>query len=199
LSHVNCQKILFTDTAIGRNHDDVQTLHPYTYTLSPLGFISTHSKSDNSKPEERTVCCWSIDISAPSNPCIALVAHAVVNTLNSDVLRITHRGSAETSNLTLVLECDSGKQFSALWDGPAVLDNSPAQLQFVEELEESPLKNTDQPLVGSELPCRQSDDTAWILHLEKLKSTYHEWWVYIATYLSYRVYHLCVYHTVCTI
>jgi hypothetical protein len=26
-------------------------------------------------------------------------------------------------------------------------------------------------------------------HLEKLKSTYHEWWVCIAMYLPYRVYH----------
>jgi WD40 repeat protein len=48
-------KSLFTDTVIRRNYGGVQTLHPYMHTLSPLGFISTHSKSDNSK--ERTVCC----------------------------------------------------------------------------------------------------------------------------------------------
>jgi WD40 repeat protein len=152
---------LFTDTAIQRDYGRLDTLHPYTHTLSPLGFISTHDDDDDD--ERCKVCCWTIDLSAPSNPRIVLVAHAVVNTLNSHILRITHRGSTETSNLTLVLDCCSGKQFSALWDGHALLDNSPARLQFVEELEESPLKNTDQPLVGSELPCRRSDDAAWIL------------------------------------
>jgi WD40 repeat protein len=153
---------LFTDTTVmKRGHSRVRTLHSYTHTLSPLGFISTHDKLYNS--EVCTVCCWAIDLSAPSNPRIILVARAVVNTSYSSILRITHRGSAKTSNLTLVLECNSGKQFSALWDSPTVLDNSLAELQFVEELEESPLKNTNQLLAGSELPVSQSDDKTWIL------------------------------------
>jgi WD40 repeat protein len=151
-------KSLFKDTAIQRDHGRLVTLHPYTHTLSPLGFISTHNNGKQCK-----VCCWTIDLSTPSNPRIVLAAHAVINTSKPDILRITHRGSTEKSNLTLVLDCCSGKQFSALWNGPAVLDHSPAQLQFVEELEESPLKNTYQPLVGSEVPCRRSDDKAWIL------------------------------------
>jgi WD40 repeat protein len=154
-------KSLFTDTAMQKYHGELRTLHPYTHTLSPLGFMSTHARSYDSK--ERTVCCWSIDLSAPSNSHIVLVAHAVVNTINSNILQITHRGSPETSNLILDLKCSSGKQFSALWDGPAVLNNSPVRLQFVEELEEPPLKNTKQLLAGSEVPCRWSNDKAWIL------------------------------------
>jgi hypothetical protein len=50
-----------------------------------------------------------------------------------------------------------------LWDGPEVIGNSPVQLQFVAGLEASPLKDTWQTVVGSELPCRQSGDKAWIL------------------------------------
>jgi WD40 repeat protein len=156
-------KSLFTNTVSGRDHGWIRTLHPYTYTLSPLGFISTHFKLDNSKRKERTVCCWSIDLSAPSNPCIVLVAYAVVNTSNSGILRITHRGSPKTSNLTLVLECYSGKQFSALWNGHDVVGNSPAQLQFIEETDESLLKDTNQSLAGSELPCCYSHYGDWIL------------------------------------
>jgi hypothetical protein len=152
---------LFMDTAILRDHGRLETLHPYTHALSPLGFISTHSKSYDS--ERCTVCCWSIDLSALNDPRIVLVAHAVVHTSDSHIQRITHRGSTTTSNLTLVLEYDSGKQFSALWDGPDVVGNSPAQLQFVEETDELPLKNTDQPLANSELPCRWSRDGDWIL------------------------------------
>jgi WD40 repeat protein len=154
-------EILLTDTAIAQDHGVFRTLHPYTHTLSPLGFISTHAKSYNS--EERIVCCWTVDISVPFSTRVTLVARGLVNTLSSEILRITHRGSTETSNLTLVLECISGKQFSAPWDGPNVVGNIPAELQFVEELEESPFKDIYQLLAGSELPCRQSDGRAWIL------------------------------------
>jgi WD40 repeat protein len=155
-------KILFTDTAIASDHGDFVTLHPYTHALSPLGFISTHAISYES--EERIVCCWTVDLSVPGNTRVVLVAHGVVNTLESNILRIMHRASTETPNPTLVLECSSGKQFSALWDGPHAIGNSPVQLQFVEEPEESSLKDTWQSLAGPELPCHQSDDRAWILN-----------------------------------
>jgi WD40 repeat protein len=143
---------LFTDTEILWDKYDVYTLFTYTHAFPPLGFISTHTDSYGS--EERIVCCWTVDPSAPYHA-RGLVARGVVNTSYSDtILRITHRGSTETSNLTLTLECHSGKQFSALWD----VSSSPAQLEFVEELEESPLEGTNQSLAGSELPCHRSDD-----------------------------------------
>jgi hypothetical protein len=152
-------KTLFTDTAraIAGNHGRFKSLFAYTYTLPSLGFISTHVKSHDS--EERIVCCWTVDPSVPGGTCVVLVARGVVNTSKSEILRITHRGSTETSNPTLALECRSGRQFSALWDG---LDVVPTQLQFVQELEESPLNGIDKPLAGSEAPCRQSNDGSWI-------------------------------------
>jgi WD40 repeat protein len=148
---------LFTDTAILRDHSHVDSLFTYTHAFLPLGFISTHTESHSST--EPTVCCWTVNLSVPGNARVVLVARGVVNMSYSNILRITHRGSAETSNLTLTLECDSGKQFSALWD----TDSSPAQLQFVEELEESPLKGTYQILAGSEASCHLNDDASWIL------------------------------------
>jgi WD40 repeat protein len=152
---------LFTDTTIARDYGKFDSLFPYTHASFPLGFVSTHAKSYNSKGP--TVCCWTIDLSVSGNTRVILVASGVVNTSKPDILRITHIGSAETSNLTLILECNSGKQLLALWDGPNVVGHSPAQLQFVEENGESPLKKTRQQLVGSEAPCRWSDDKAWIL------------------------------------
>jgi WD40 repeat protein len=154
-------KTLLTDTIIARNHGGFCSLFPYTHASCPLGFISTHTQTD--RTEEHTVCCWTIDLSAPSDTCLVLIARGVVNTLFSNILQIMHRSSTETSNLTLFLECSSGKRFSALWNGPTGINNSPAQLQFIEELDESPLKYTEQSLVGSEVPCRWSDDRAWIL------------------------------------
>jgi WD40 repeat protein len=148
---------IFTDTAILRDHGDVDSLFTYTHAFPPLGFISTHTKSSYSN--ERTVCCWTVDLSVPGNYRVVLVARGVVNMSYSNILRITHRGSTETSNLTLTLECRSGKQFSAVWD----VSSSPAPLEFVEELEESLLKGTKQSLAGSELPCRKSNDGSWIL------------------------------------
>jgi hypothetical protein len=145
---------LFRD-AIAYDHGLLSTLHTYMHIPSPLGFISTHAKSDDS--QERTVCCWTVDLSVPGNTCIVLVACGVVSTSKSNILQITQRGS------TLVLECDSGKQFSALRDGADVVGNGPVKLQFVEEREESLLKDIKQPLTGSELPCRLSGDRAWIL------------------------------------
>jgi WD40 repeat protein len=159
---------LSTDTAIQQDHGHVESLFTYTHAFPPLGFISTHAKSYDSEghtdsgevidSKEHTVCCWTVDPSAPYHACVVLVARGVVNTSGSDILRITHRGSTKTSNLTLALECNSGKQFSAVWD----VSSSPAPLEFVEELEESPLKGTSQPLAGSELPCRKSNDESWI-------------------------------------
>jgi WD40 repeat protein len=151
---------LFTDTAIllpFLDDSDIYTLFTYTHAFPPLGFISTHAESHKSK--KRTVCCWTVDLSVPGDAHIVLAARGVVNTSNSDILRITHRGSTETANLTLTLECNSGKQFSALWD----VSSSPAQLKFVRDLEESPLKGTNQPLAGSELSPRRSHDKSWIL------------------------------------
>jgi WD40 repeat protein len=153
-------KTLLTDTAIVKDHGRFDSLFPYMHAISPLGFISTHIKPNY----ERTVCCWTIDLSVPGNTRVVLAACGVAKTSVPDsTLRITPRGSTKTSNLALVLECKSGKQFSALWDSPTVLNSSPAQLQFIEELDESPLKHTEQSLTGSELPCRWSDDGAWIL------------------------------------
>ena len=37
------------------------------------------------------------------------------------------------------------------------------ELQFIEQVEESPLKDTDTSLTAFETPCRQSEDEAWIL------------------------------------
>jgi WD40 repeat protein len=154
------QATLFADTAIARDHGYCYYLFPYTDTSSPLGFISTHKSLDR---ETYTVRCWTIALSGPRNTRIVPVAHGAVKTSGWDIPRITHRGSAETSNPTLVLECDSGKQFSALWDGPTALCRTPAQLRFVEDQEESPLKHTCQRFAGSEVPCHLSDDKAWVM------------------------------------
>jgi WD40 repeat protein len=148
---------LSTDTAIRQDHGGLNYLFTYTHAFAPLGFITTHAKSPFNK--ERTVCCWTVDLSVPGNARVILMARGVVNTSNLNILRITHKGSTETSNLTLALECRSGKQFLALWD----VSSSPARLKFVRDLEESPLKGTNQPLAGPELPCRPSYDRAWIL------------------------------------
>jgi hypothetical protein len=155
-------KTLLTDTVIARDHGSFVSLFPYMHASCPLGFISTHTNLQHTS-EERTVCCWTIDLSAPSNACLVLIAHGVVNTSNSDILQIMQRSSTKTSNLTLVLKCRFGLQFSALWDSPTVLNSSPAQLQFLEELDESLFKRTEQLLTSSEVPCRWSDDRAWIL------------------------------------
>jgi WD40 repeat protein len=152
---------LFTDTAIAREHGDFRTLYLYKHHLSPLGFISTHTETDGS--EERTVCCWTIDLSVPSDVRIVLVARGVINTSKSDIKQITQRGSTETSNTTLTVECHSGKRFSTSWDGPGIAGNGSTQLQFVKELEELPLKGKDDSLSGSEAPCCQSQDESWIL------------------------------------
>jgi WD40 repeat protein len=153
---------LFTDIElIAREHGRFDNLFPYTHTLFPLGFISTHIKSQESAT--RTICCWTIDLSVPGDTRVVLVARGIVHTLDPRILQIMYRSTTATAKPTLVVECSSGEKFSALWDGPTVVDNSPTQLQFIKELEKLPLKNTWPPPVGLEVPCRWSDDRAWIL------------------------------------
>jgi hypothetical protein len=131
-------------------------LFPYTHAVSPLGFISTHYKY----PNTYTVCCWTIDLSVPGSTRLVLVACGVVTLFRTEILRIMHRSTTEEAHPTLILECRSGKQFSALWNDPDVIDGSPAQLHFVEELEESLLEriSSGPPLVGLKLHCRLSYD-----------------------------------------
>jgi WD40 repeat protein len=155
-------EILFTDDiSITCEDGKISYLFPYTHAVSPLGFISAHYKCF----DEYAVCCWTIDLSVPGSTRVVLVARGVVALFCTEILQITHRGTTEGAHPTLILECRSGKQFSALWNDPNVVDGSPAQLHFVEELKESPLKGISNrlPLVGSELPCRWSDDKAWVL------------------------------------
>jgi WD40 repeat protein len=147
---------LFTTTLL-REHGHFKSLFTYTHVFPPLGFISTHAGSYGS--QKSTVCCWTVDLSGLIDTRVVLVARGVVDTSDSDILRIMPRGSIETSNLTLTLECDSRKQFSALWD----VGSSPARLEFAEELEESRLKGQYEPLTGSEASCRRSHYSSWIL------------------------------------
>jgi hypothetical protein len=160
-------KTLCTNMTMANDHGSFRFLFPYPHVTSSLGFISIHYNTLPENARKHTVCCWVINLSGTSNAEIILVAHGVVDILGSRVLRITHRGSTETLDLTLILECSLGKRFSALWEISAVLDDDLAELQFVEEpqVEELSLKNilVDQPIIYSEVPCRWSDDDAWIL------------------------------------
>lgn len=81
----------------------------------------------------------------------------------SKILRVTHRGSTKTADLTLVLECASGEQLSAPWNSSSVLADLPQELQFVEEAKDSPLMGTEQPLPTSKALGRLSEAKDWIL------------------------------------
>jgi hypothetical protein len=136
-------------------------IFPCTPSTPTLDFISTHS-SPSSK-NKLTVCCWSIKPSEAGDDCFVLVAWGTVDTSNSDILRVTHRDPIEIRNITFVLECNSGAQFSFLWNSNAT--ELPQQLHISKESEarKSPLKRTHQPMSVSEAPCRQSKDGSWIL------------------------------------
>ena len=112
-----------------------------------------------------TVCCWSVCRPSPEGTTLTLVARGSVKyNWRSDVVRIGHRGSFETGDLSLLIESHSGEQFSAHWKDPAVaLSGSPEELHFVEEGEQSPLKNTRVPLLHNETRCYQSGDWVWAL------------------------------------
>ena len=138
---------------------DFESLFPLDHNISTLGFVSTYFRFYGDG--ERTVCCWAIQASDAELDRIVLVARGVVDTSNSNILRVSD--SSSSADLSLKLECKSGKQFLALLPYPAVPSGVVHELQFIEHDEESPLRGTDASLTAFETPCRQSEDEACIL------------------------------------
>jgi hypothetical protein len=163
LSLWDCQKgIMSCSTGKAAYYGTLNSVFPYPHVPFSLGFISTHINPNDY--QYRSVCCWVINQSETGDNAFVPVAYGVVNTSNTTILRVTHRGSTMTADLTIILECSSGQQFSAFWySGVVALGNTPEQLQFVEEAEQSPLKHTSLPLVFSEAHPRWSEDNIWIL------------------------------------
>jgi WD40 repeat protein len=155
------EKILCRNMGMTKEYGSFRFIFPYTSSPRIFDFISTYSLSYNS--QERTVCCWGIDASETDNASVVLVARGIVHTATSNILRITYRDSTDITGVTIVLECDSGRQYTAFLQSSIVLSDPPQELHFVEEAEQSLLKGTRQPLTASEGPCFQSKDEAWIL------------------------------------
>lgn len=154
-------RALCTNDTMVKDYGSFRYIFPYSPHSRITGFISTHQKSywDST----RTVCCWYIEGLGTDDTRFVLTAHGIIHTSKSDILRSSHRGSIQTGDLTLMVECDSGQQFSAPWDDSAIADGSPQELQFTEDPEQSALKGIDKPFVFSEMPCSQSKNKAWIM------------------------------------
>jgi WD40 repeat protein len=158
-------RILCRHSTIIQGHGTFRFIFPYNNSAPAIDFISTHRYLYDGT--ERAVCCWTIDMSETGNARVVLVGRGIVYTSYSTILRISRRDSTvtDTADPTLVLECDSGKQFSAVWDSSAEIGDATRELEFIKETEESPLKGTssERPLTASETPCRSSKAGAWIL------------------------------------
>ncbi|KAI0706134.1 hypothetical protein BC835DRAFT_1409767 [Cytidiella melzeri] len=96
---------------------------------------------------------------------MVLAARGVIPSNYKRVVRISHREHSKADNdITLVLECSSGKRYSAIWRNAMAVTDTTETLHFVEEAGEAPsLIGVDTALTSSEAACYRSDDKKWVL------------------------------------
>lgn len=155
-------KLFRVHEATRQNHGHIASLSPcmnYARTIG-LEFISFHLNY-RYRILGRTVCGWTIRTTDTGDACIALVAHGYFTDPDSDILRVTHRESTETTDSELVVESTSGRQFSAPWHSAITSANTPRELHFqvVRTSGKSRYKYQSSPLTILRLPCRQSEST----------------------------------------
>lgn len=120
-------KILGTDVRISCTYGSFASIFPYSHHARTLGFISAHWKNYKTR-----ICCWTIEPLHPGGPRIRRVAYGDVPTQKM-IVRIGHRGPVVDEHLTLLVECNTGKQFSASLNILIAAAEPPQELCLMED------------------------------------------------------------------